>query len=255
MESVKKPKIRVVPNANALADAALECFVEHLEKHIAEKGIFRVAVSGGHTPDGFFRLLGKSTLSHSIPWDKIQLFWVDERCVPPEADESNYGRAASLFLNSVPIPPGNVHRISGEISDMNAAVKEYEQTIRRIFNIGPDEIPSFDLIFLGMGKDGHIGSLFPNSNALFDTTDIVTPVYFMSGELNRITLTIPVISSAKHLVILISGAEKAKIVKEVLCSEPDEVKFPVHTLWPILDRVTWIIDAPAAQYISDLCTT
>jgi 6-phosphogluconolactonase len=139
--------------------------------------------------------------------------------------------------------------MSGEVSDYDTAVHQYEQTIRDVFKLKPGQLPSFDLIILGMGDDGHIGSLFPNSNALFDTQDLVSAVYFMSGDYNRITLTHPVICAAKHLIILIGGLEKAEILKEVLCGEPDEIKYPVHTLWPILDKVTWLVDADAAKYI------
>ena len=251
MDAIKsgKPNIVRVDTSEDLAYVALSSFVSRARVAIVEKGQYNVAISGGQTPERFFELLGDTDEGQSIEWDKVQLFWVDERCVSPEADASNYGLAAHTFLDKVKIPPENVHRMSGEVSDYDTAVRQYEQTIRNVFKLEPGQLPCFDLIILGMGDDGHIGSLFPNSTALFDTQDLVSAVYFMGGDYNRITLTHPVICAAKHLVILIGGSGKAEILKEVLCGEPDEIKYPVHTLWPILDKVTWLIDEDAAKYI------
>ncbi len=137
----------------------------------------------------------------------------------------------------------------GEVSDYNRAVEDYERTLRQVFNLSPGRFPQFDLMILGMGPDGHIGSLLPNSYALFDTNDLVTVVYQMEGGLNRITLTHPVICAAKQLLVMVSGQEKAAIVRDVLLGRPDEVKYPVHTLWPILDKVIWIIDSDAAKLL------
>ena len=158
--------------------------------------------------------------------------------------------AATTFLNKVPIPPENVHRVSGEECDYNTAVRQYEEAIRSVFKISEGQIPKFDLIVLGMGNDGHIGSLFPNSCALFDTTDLACAVYVMDGGYSRITLTSPVITAAGHLIILISGSEKAEILRDVLQDEPDEVKYPIHTLWPILEKVTWFVDSDAGRYLA-----
>jgi len=244
-----KPSIRRVATPEDLARAALETFVKSAREAIEGKGAFNVAISGGHTPVQFFQLLGERNESLSLEWDKIQMFWVDERCVPPEAEASNYGLAAHTFLDKVSIPPRNVHRVTGECIDYTEAVKEYHDTICEVFNLRPGEMPVFDLIVLGMGADGHIGSLFPNSYALFDTEDLVSVVYLTDGNYSRITLTHPVLCAAAHLIILVSGKEKARIVREVLLSEPDPVKYPVHTLWPILNKVTWIIDDEAGRYL------
>ena len=244
-----KPDVFRVGSYEELADCALTSFATRSRVAISEKGQFNVAISGGHTPERFFELLGDTDEGRGIEWAKVQIFWVDERCVSPEADASNYGRAAHAFLGKVGIPAENVHRMAAEVADYGMAVKEYESTIRRVFKLGEGELPAFDLIILGMGDDGHIGSLFPNSAALFDTQDLVSAVYLMSGDYNRITLTHPVLCSAKHLLVLVSGSGKAEILKEVLQGEPDEVKYPVHTLWPILDKVTWLVDEDAAKYI------
>ena len=124
-----------------------------------------------------------------------------------------------------------------------------DRSIRGVFGLQEGQLPRFDLIILGMGPDGHTGSLFPNSYAAFDTADLACVVYVLDEKLTRITLTHPVLCSASHIAILISGAEKASILRDVLTSEPDEVRYPIHVLWPVLDRVTWLVDEEAAQGI------
>lgn len=244
-----KPNIIRVHSAEDIAHAALEGFALSAERAIAENGVFYVAISGGHTPERFFELLAETEIGRKIQWDKTQVFWVDERCVSPDAQESNYALAAHAFLDKVDIPAENVHRVSGEQKDYSVAVAEYEKTIRQVFGLAEGQFPSFDLMILGIGDDGHIGSLFPNSCAHFDTKDIVTAVYLMSGDFSRITLTHPVICAAKELLVLVSGDKKATILKEVFEAEPDEVRYPVHSLWPILDKVTWIIDDAAGKLL------
>ncbi len=247
--NLNKLDIRKVVTPEDLALAALDTFVKEANDTISSKGTFNVAISGGQTPQRFFELLGESDESLSLAWEKVQVFWVDERCVSPDAEASNYHLAAETFLDKVPIPSDNIHRVSGEFTDYAEAVREYQVTIRNLFQLKPGEMPSFDLIVLGMGADGHTGSLVPDSYALFDTEDIVSVVYLTDGDYSRITLTHPVLCAAKHLIILVSGVEKAHILHDVLGSKPDPVKYPVHTLWPILDKVTWIVDKGAGKYL------
>jgi 6-phosphogluconolactonase len=122
-----------------------------------------------------------------IQWDKVHIFWVDERCVPPSSEASNFGLATHTFLLDIPIPGENVHRVTGESENYADAVAEYEQVIRSVFQLSKGQIPAFDLIILGMGPDGHIGSVLPNTYAQFDTDDLVSAVYRMNGDYNRIT--------------------------------------------------------------------
>ena len=248
MVVANKPNIVKVDTHEDIALTALEQFATASEKAIASKGVFYVAISGGTTPTRLFELLGETERGKNIQWDKVQVFWVDERCVDPNDEKSNYALAAHTFLDKVDISSKNVHRVSGEATDYSSAVVEYENTIRKVFGIKEWQVPEFDLIVLGMGDDGHIGSLFPNSYANFDTADLVSAVYLMTG-INRITLTHPVISAAKHLIVMIQGEKKARIVKEVFHGEPDEVKYPVHSLWPILNKVTWLIDSKAGKLL------
>ena len=242
-----KPNIEIVSNADALAQRGVEIFVADALKAIKTKNTFWVAISGGHTPKHFFEMLGEHPLSKSLPWNRVHLFWVDERYVKPDSEWSNYKLAADTFLGKVSIPESNIHRIPTEHDDFEASARSYEQTIRKVFGLTGKKIPEFDLIILGMGTEGHTGSLFPNSYAAFDTEDLACVVYVMDEKLNRITLTHPVLCAANHLVVLVSGREKADILKNVLSSTPDEVRYPIHILWPVLDKVTWLVDGPAAQ--------
>ncbi len=245
-----KPDIEVFPDPESLARRSVDIFINDARNAIEERGVFCVAISGGFTPKRFFELLGESPESKALEWEKIHLFWVDERYVPPDSPWSNYKLAADTFLGKVPIPEANVHRIPTEESDFKASAWRYEETIRSVFGVKADEVPEFDLMALGMGPDGHTGSMFPDSYAPFDTSDLACVVYVMDQKLNRITLTHPVLRAARHLIVLISGKEKAQILKEVMTSEPDEVKYPIHVLWPVLDKVTWLVDKQAMSLLA-----
>ncbi|OHB61656.1 MAG: 6-phosphogluconolactonase [Planctomycetes bacterium RBG_13_46_10] len=244
-----KPNVEVVPDSESLARRSTDIFIADAQKAIKAKGVFYVAISGGHTPKRFFELLGNEPSARSLPWDKIHAFWVDERYVPPDSQWSNYKLAADTFLAKVTIPQDNIHRIPTEYCDVNMAAHLYEDEIRSVFGLKENEVPQFDLIVLGMGTEGHTGSLFPASYASFDMEHLVSVVYAMDEKLNRITLTHPVLCAAAHLAVLVSGKEKADILKNVLTSEPDEVHYPIHVLWPVLYKVTWLVDDDAAKNI------
>lgn len=242
-----RPNVEIVSDPESLAQRSVEIFVADAQKAIKANDVFCVAISGGHTPKRFFELLGEMPRANSLPWDRIQLFWVDERIVGADSQWSNYKLAADTFLAEVAIPQENVHRIPTEYGDFKAAAHSYEETIREAFGLEAGQIPQFDLIVLGVGAEGHTGSLFPGSYATFDTEDLACVVYVLDEKLNRITLTHPVLCAASRLVVLVCGREKADIMKEVLTSEPDEVRYPIHALWPVLDKVTWLIDIAAAK--------
>ncbi|OHB66510.1 MAG: 6-phosphogluconolactonase [Planctomycetes bacterium RBG_13_62_9] len=240
------PNVQVAGDSETLAGQAVHIFASAAHDAIGSRGRFHVAISGGHTPKRFFELLAALPEGKSLPWEKVHMFWVDERYVPPDSPDSNYKLAADTFLNRVAIPPENVHRIPTEHGDIRFAADSYETTIREVFGLQNREMPEFDLIILGMGVDGHTGSLFPNSYATFDVDDLACVVYVLDGTLNRVTLTPPVLLAARRLVVLVSGEEKAHTLREVLAGEPDEVKYPIHVLWPVLDKITWLVDRDAA---------
>ncbi len=250
----KKPNTQIVADAEALAHKCLDLFVASAQQTLKQKGVFCLAVSGGRSPQRFFELLGSEKKALSLPWDKIHLFWVDERYVPQDSPYSNYKLATDTFLTKVPIPKENIHPIPTDFEDFDSAARQYEKTLRSVFQIKSGQLPKFDLIILGMGSDGHTGSLFPNSNACFDAKDLACAVYLLDQKLpdktvNRITLTHPVICAASQIIVLVSGSEKAETLKEVLASPPDEIRYPIHILWPVLDKVLWLIDSPAAGLI------
>ena len=244
-----KPNIIKVENSQQLAQEMLNQFINSAQKAIETKGVFYVAISGGNTPADFYELLSEESAYSQIDWEKVHLFWVDERCVPPSAEASNFGLAAHTFLLDVPIPGENVHRVTGEDTNYAQAAEEYEKIILNVFGLKPGQVPRFDLVLLGMGADGHIGSVLPNTNALFHTKSLVTAVYRMDANFSRITLTVPVFKEAEGIFILVSGQSKAEIVRDVFRSEPDEFKYPVHLLWPIMNKVTWIMDQHAAALL------
>ncbi len=244
-----RPNLQITEDSESLASKTVDIFVDQADKAISKRGFFYVAISGGNTPKRFFELLSESPPSRQLAWDKIHIFWVDERYVPQDSPASNYKLARDTFLTKINIPGSNVHPIPTEHDDFSLSAKLYEQELRNAFQLGANQFPEFDLIVLGMGPDGHTGSLMPNSYAMFDTNDLACVVYVLDEKLNRITLTHPVLCASKHLVVLISGGEKADILKEVFTSEPDDVNYPIHTLWPVLDKVTWLLDKDAARYL------
>lgn len=249
-----KPNIQTLADADTVARRCLELFIAAARRTIEKKNVFYLAISGGHSPQRFFELLGKDPVAKTLAWDKVQLFWVDERYVPHDSPYSNYKLAADAFLTKVPIPEENIHPVPTEYEDFNLAVRHYERTIRSVFHIKAGEMPQFDLIILGMGADGHTGSLFPNSYASFDTENLACVVYLLDQKMpdqvvNRITLTHPVLRAASELIVLVTGSEKAPTLKEVLTCEPDEVRYPIHILWPVLDKVAWLVDSPAAKFL------
>jgi len=245
-----KPNIQVAPDSEGLARETVELFVSTAREAVETRGVFHVAISGGHTPKRSFEMLAAAPYAQSLPWHDVHIFWVDERYVPPDSAYSNYRLAVEAFLSKIAIPPENIHRIPTEYDDIKIAAGRYEETIRVVFGLqGSDAIPRFDLIVLGMGTDGHTGSLFPNSYAPFECNRLACVVYVLGEQLSRITLTHPVLREARRLAVLVSGREKAETLRDVLTSEPDEVKYPIHVLWPALDKVVWLVDREAATAI------
>lgn len=241
-----KPNIEIASDAEDLARRTVQLFVSAAQEALKAKGTFHVALSGGQTPKRTFETLAASPAAKALPWNRIQVFWADERYVPSDSPDSNFRLASEALLKKVPIPPDNIHRIPTEHTDIGVAVRLYEAQVRSVFGIEDDRVPEFDLVVLGMGTDGHTASLLPNSYAPFDTDDLACVVYTCGDNLNRITLTHPVLQGARRLVVLVSGTEKAGILKEVLTTEPDEVRYPIHILWPVLDKVVWMVDREAA---------
>ena len=238
----------IVAGSRELAQMTLKLFVSDAIKAIETRGRFCAAISRD-TPRPFFELLGKEPQSKALLWDKIHLFWVDECCGSPDFGNNNCRPAVHALVREVGIPAENLHRICSEKRNCEYVASIYEQTIYHVVGLRKNEVPRFDLIMLGMGADGHIASLFPDTYAFFDTEDLVRVIYFMDNRHTRITLTNPVLCAASHIAVLVSGEGKAAILREVLTAETDEVRYPIHTIWPILDKVTWLVDRNATKFL------
>ena len=197
----------------AMAERAAHILAAACEEAVAERGVFRIALSGGQTPIPLFRLLAASDWADRLPWDKMNFFWVDERCVGPDHPDSNYGLARRELLSHVPAT--HFYRMRGDIDPVEAAVK-YEQQIRQDFNIGPNDLPRFDFMILGMGDDGHTGSIFPNSPALAERKRLVIDQYVPERKADRLTLTLPVINNSRCCMFLVTGKEKHQVLGQAL---------------------------------------
>ncbi len=235
--------LQILEDSKTLAQAAADHFVAAAEEAIENRGRFTVALSGGSTPQEAYGRLADPMLATKVSWRNVHLFWGDERCVPPEDPDNNYRMARKTLIQKVPIPQANVHRIQGEL-EPDLAADAYADELRSFF--GSDERPRFDLIFLGLGKDGHIASLFPGSPALRETEHWVLAVFAEALQTWRVTLTPPVLNSARQLSFLVSGKSKAERLQEVLEGEPQPEPLPAQLIQPLNGQVTWLVDRAAA---------
>ncbi len=241
------PEIRTFADRPALFRAAADEFIRQADAAIASKGRFTVALAGGSTPKGLYSLLaGNSTL----PWDKVYVFFGDERHVPPDDPESNYHMARESLLSKAPIPAENIFRVPAENPDANQAAQSYEQALRKFFQLPEGELPRFDLILLGMGPDGHTASLFPGGKAWQEKSRWVISDWVEKFKTDRITLTLPVLNHAAVVEFLVTGADKAATLKEVLeGSQPGE-RFPSKLIQPVNGELIWLLDEEAAGALS-----
>jgi 6-phosphogluconolactonase len=220
-----------------------EYFVARSDQAIAERGRFMVALSGGSTPKTLYQLLAES-FRQQISWDKIHFFWSDERHVPPDHPESNYRMAHQALLSHVPIEQNHVHRVPAENPNADEAAQQYEETLKQVTN---ESLPRFDLILLGLGADGHTASIFPGSEVLHETKRLVAAPWVEQFQAYRITMTLPLINNGASVVFLVSGEEKAAIVKEVLKGQK---KYPAQAVKPDGELV-WMIDKTACPDYTD----
>jgi 6-phosphogluconolactonase len=234
--------ILVCRDPQAVAEEAAEQFICAAQRSVAERGAFFVALSGGYSPRGTYKYLASEAIRDQVPWGKTFVSFTDERCVPPDHEESNYKLVNDLLLSKVPISPSNVCRFPGELPPVEAAL-QYEQVLR--YRMGQD--PRFDFILLGMGQDTHTASLFPNSPALNESTRLAVENFVARLNAYRLTLTIPVLRNARQIVILALGKQKASAVRDVLQGPTDEQAHPVQAIRPKNGRLLWIIDQEAAS--------
>jgi len=245
-----KIEYSVVEDAAALAACAAEHLTQEIEKAVAARGRARVAISGGSTPKATFGLLADpgQPWRKRLPWDKLELFWVDERCVPPENADSNFRMTREAMLDRVPLKPEQVHRMEGELDPVAGAAR-YESLLRNAFRLEGAESPRFDLVQLGMGPDGHTASLFPHTAALTEMSHLVTANHVVNKDAWRITLTWPVINNGSSVFFLIGGTDKAKPLHEVFMGPHDPERLPSQLIWPSSGILTLILDKAAAALL------
>jgi len=215
------------------------------------RGVFSIALSGGSTPKTLYTLLAEHpSLRNSVPWDKMKVFFGDERHVGPGHADSNFQMAYDAMLSKAPLKPEQIHRIKGECADTAQAARDYEDVIRREFNLQAGAFPRFDLILLGMGSEGHTLSLFPGTRALHDTEHIVTRNWVGKLFTERITFTARTANDARNIIFMIAGADKACALKGVLEGpyEPDQL--PSQMIQPTNGTLSWLVDQAAGSMLS-----
>jgi 6-phosphogluconolactonase len=240
-----KPQIRIFENLEALSREGAARFAELATAASAGGRIFTCALSGGSTPRRLYELLANADLH--IPWERVHLFQVDERLVSPDDAESNYRMIREALLAKAPIPDANFHRIAAENADRDATAKDYARELARVIQSGADEWPRLDLIFLGMGSDGHTASLFPSSPALAEQKLWVCSNYSARLGKYRLTLTFPVINAAAEIIFLVSGNDKAETLRQVLEGPPGV--FPAQDIAPVNGRLSWFVDVAASRLL------
>jgi 6-phosphogluconolactonase len=245
--------IRRFPDPEAVSRAAGQDLVELAREAIAERGRFCVALSGGSTPRRMYEILGEAPRWAQIDWRRVEFFWGDERAVPPEHPDSNYGVAATMLLRKLGVATERIHRIRGELEDVEVAAALYQEELARIFATPVEGLPPiFDLILLGMGADGHTASLFPYSHALTERRRWVVGNTTPKVGKPRVTMTFPILNRAAEVRFLVTGADKAAVLKEALVGPREPERLPVQAVVPESGRLVWLVDrAAAAQLPTD----
>ncbi|HLZ92255.1 MAG TPA: 6-phosphogluconolactonase [Candidatus Acidoferrum sp.] len=245
------PDVRILATLDAIAKRAAQELLRAATSAVAEKGSFTVALSGGSTPKALYsHLANDAALRAQLPWDKMLVYFGDERSVSPDHPDSNFRMAAEAMLSRVPLKPEQVFRIKGEYKDTECAAQEYEQALRASFKIGKVRFPRFDLVLLGMGSEGHTASLFPGAKALHETKRMVVRTWVGKLYTERITLTAPAINNAARIMFMITGADKALALKGVLEGPHEPDQLPAQRIQPSNGQLLWLVDSVAGGMLS-----
>lgn len=245
MSTGRESQLRIAEDAATCAAQCAGYLHDVLQKAIAASGKAAFAISGGNTPAAMFRKLAASGLD----WSKIHIFWVDERCVPPTDDRSNFKSAEENLLKPAQVRESNVHRILGELSPEEAASK-YVADIANWFDLKAGELPAFDVVHRGMGPDAHTASLFPGEPLISDDTHVAAHVWVEKMKMDRVTLLPGVLRKARQTVLQAVGADKADALSEVLYGPDDIHRFPCQIATRDSDTAVWFIDRAAAAKIA-----
>jgi 6-phosphogluconolactonase len=244
-------EIRILADGAAIARRAAQEFVQAGASAVREKGSFNGVLSGGSTPKALYTLLvNDPTLRSQVPWDKIRLFFGDERHVPPDHPDSNFRMATEAMISKSPLKPEQVTRIKGEYPDTDQAALEYENALREYFKLKDGEYPRFDLVLAGMGNEGHTLSLFPGTKALHADGRIAVRNWVGKLYAERITLTAPAASNAARVIFMVTGADKAPALKAVLEGPFEPEQLPAQLLQPKNGKLLWLVDTAAGSMLA-----
>ena len=238
-------EIKVCDNEEDLASEAAELFVERSEPALRRRGRFLVALSGGRTPRRLYELLASPTYRDRVDWKRTEVFWVDDRCVPPDHPDSNYRMADELLLSKVPLEEKQIHRVRGE-EDPELAAKIYGMEVSSYM---PKSLITFDLAILGLGIDGHTASLFPGDHAVSEIDKVAVLVEPKGDQHRRITVTMPVLNHVATALFMVAGQEKAAVVREIL-DEGNPKGYPAGLVIPLKGELIWCLDSKAASLLS-----
>ena len=230
----------VYQSKDELAKESARAILKLIQKTIEEKGRCNLVLTGGHTPVAINEQIVNLARRYRIDWSLVHFFWGDERHVPPDHPDSNYKMNYETLLIHLPVSDSHIHRIQAELTP-DVAAKQYEEEIKRVFNLKENEIPEFDILLLGMGPDGHTASLFPGTSALVIENHLVVQNYVDKLNTYRITMTYPVINKAKHVLFLVTGSEKKETLKTVWQAPKDIFKYPAQGVSP-KGELYWYID-------------
>jgi 6-phosphogluconolactonase len=247
---IKNGTVEIFDSLATLSQAAVVQFVELTHWAIGQRGVFRVCLSGGSTPQMLYATLAQAPFAGMLPWEKITFFWGDERLVPPDDPESNYGQAERELLHPAGVPAANIYRIRGELPPEQAA----QDILLRLQQLAEPGMqwPQMDLVLLGLGADGHTASLFPGSDPALGAGQAALAVTgnYQGRPAERITLTPAFFNSARHVLFLVAGAEKAEALAASIYGPDDPIRWPAQRIRPSAGEVTWLVDAPASARLT-----
>lgn len=238
-------QIAIYPDIHTLSQQAAQYTVRIANESTADRGRFTIALAGGTTPAELYGLLGSEPFLSQIDWQLVHIFWGDERCVPHDSPDSNFYLAQKILLNKISIPESQIHRMPADWPDRDAASKAYTVEMQHTF--GTNGIPSFDLIHLGMGPEGHTASLFPHQASLHEKQRLVMPVSVPKPPPDRLTFTPPLLNAARNVLFLVAGNDKADALRAVLEGEYQPDEYPAQIVRPPNGEVTWMLDKDVAK--------